>query len=347
MLWLEDTKQIQVDPPKRPKKITGTRLAAILGLNNWESPFKTWCTITRTYEEPFEETKFTRAGKAIEPLQLAYLKKAYYLPSITTPEDVYGEDYFNKTFGDFFPENKIFGGMWDGFVPAETGDVDTIIECKTTRRVEDWEHDIPEYYAIQAASYAYQSNADKVIMIVSFLTDADYDNPENFRPTVENTLVKQFRVSERYGDFGQVQAKAITWWNNHVVTGLSPVFDGKQDKAVLDELRKTTLNPETDIEELTLEAEDLKYQIQENAKLIAPAEKRLKEINDILKDYAMGQFKDGDDKVEWKGTRYVWTLSKVVANGIDKERLERDGLLPAYTLPAVQYRLTTSVRKED
>ena len=33
---------IEVAPPKKPKKITGTRLAAIFGLNKWNTPFKTW-----------------------------------------------------------------------------------------------------------------------------------------------------------------------------------------------------------------------------------------------------------------------------------------------------------------
>lgn len=71
--WLE-SKQLKIIPPKRPKKVTGTRFAAIMGLNAWNTPFKTWCEITRTYEEPFEETIYTAAGKAIEPKQAEYMK---------------------------------------------------------------------------------------------------------------------------------------------------------------------------------------------------------------------------------------------------------------------------------
>ena len=51
------------------KKITGTRFAAIMGLNKWTTPFNAWCAITRTYEEPFEDTIYTVAGKTIEPKQ--------------------------------------------------------------------------------------------------------------------------------------------------------------------------------------------------------------------------------------------------------------------------------------
>lgn len=41
MKWNDD-KTITITPPKRPKKITGTRLAAIMGLNKWTTPFNAW-----------------------------------------------------------------------------------------------------------------------------------------------------------------------------------------------------------------------------------------------------------------------------------------------------------------
>lgn len=58
MEWLEGNK-IKVVPPKRPKKLTATRFATVLGLNPWSTPFEVWCEITRTYQKPFEETIYT------------------------------------------------------------------------------------------------------------------------------------------------------------------------------------------------------------------------------------------------------------------------------------------------
>ena len=49
MEWL-DGQRIQVVPPKKPKKLTGTRFASVLGLNRWSTPFEIWCACTRTYE---------------------------------------------------------------------------------------------------------------------------------------------------------------------------------------------------------------------------------------------------------------------------------------------------------
>ena len=72
MEWLDN--KIQIVPPKRPKKLTATRFATILGLNPWSTPFEVWCEITRTYQKPFEDTIYTIAGKTIEPKQAEYMK---------------------------------------------------------------------------------------------------------------------------------------------------------------------------------------------------------------------------------------------------------------------------------
>jgi len=102
MEWL-DKNRIRVDPPKRPKRITGTRFASILGLDRWNTDFKTWCAITRTYEEPFVDNVYTIAGKTIEPKIIDYLRKVYWM-EIKTPEDIYGKDYFRKTWAIFSPK---------------------------------------------------------------------------------------------------------------------------------------------------------------------------------------------------------------------------------------------------
>ena len=154
MKWNDD-KTITITPPAKPKKITGTRFAAIMGLNKWTSPFNAWCAITRTYEEPFEDTIYTIAGKTIEPKQAEYMKTAYFMSNLITPTDVYGEDYFKKTWGDFFRDTPIFGGMWDYLLVDKEGKPQTVLEMKTTKRSEDWVEDVPEYYALQAALYAY------------------------------------------------------------------------------------------------------------------------------------------------------------------------------------------------
>ena len=338
MKWL-DSNQIQITPPKRTKKVTGTRFATILGLNPWSTPFEMWCAITKTYEKPFEDTIYTAAGKAIEPKQAEYMKKSYGMDLIT-PTDRYGEDYFNKTRGDFFPENPHFGGMWDYLGVDEEGKVDTVLEMKTTKRIEDWQNDAPEHYALQAALYAYLLGVDNVIMVASFLEEKDYADPTKYVPNIKNTITVEFKVSERYPDFARMVAEVGSWWGEYVAGGISPVYDEKKDAEILAALRTHNLTPDTDINALIKEAEGLKAEVDKATSAIADKEKRLKEVNDIIKEHAMKQFRDGDKKVEIKGSAYTWTVSRSETTTIDKKALEADGLLEKYQKKSEQYRMT-------
>ena len=336
--WL-DSNQIQITPTKRTKKVTGTRFATILGLNPWSTPFEMWCAITKTYEKPFEDTIYTIAGKTIEPKQAEYMKKSYGMDLIT-PTDRYGADYFNKTWGDFFPENPNFGGMWDYLGVDENGEVDTVLEMKTTKRIEDWQNDAPEYYALQAALYAYLLGVDNVIMVASFLDEKDYADPSKYVPNIKNTITVEFKVSERYPDFERMVSEVKSWWGEYVAGGISPVYDEKKDAEILAALRTHNLTPDTDIDALIKEAESLKTEVDKATTAIADKEKRLKEINDIIKEHAMKQFRDGDKKVEIKGSTYTWTVSRSETSTIDKKALEADGLLEKYQKKSEQYRMT-------
>ena len=345
MKWQDN--HVVIDPPKRPKKITGTRFAAIQGLNKWTTPFKAWCEITRTYEEPFEDTVYTRAGKVIEPKQAEYMKRSYFMTNLKTPADLYGEDYFKKTRGDFFHEHPTLGGMWDYLLTDESGKPTAVLEMKTTKRSEDWQNDVPEYYAQQAALYAYLLGIDEVYMVVSFLAEHDYDKPEEFVPSVTNTAVIPFKVSERYQNFQQLVDETLKWWERHVLSGISPDFDEKKDSEILTALRTNSLSPDTDIGEVIKEAEELKANLESIASTIADAEKRLKVLNDIIKEYGISRFRDGDNTVTITGSHYKWSLSKQSTSKVDKEKLKEDGLLDKYTTNEIGYRLGVTAIKGD
>lgn len=340
MQWLKDNR-IKIAPPLKTKKITGTRFATILGLNPWSTEFEIFCAITKTYEAPFEDTVYTKAGKTIEPKQAEYMKNSYGM-DIISPTDVWGKDYFKKTWGDFFPDSKHLGGMWDYLLKGEDGKTEAVLEMKTTKRAEDWKDDVPEYYALQAALYAYLLGVDDVIMVASFLEEKDYENPDEFKPSAKNTITVEFKVSERYPDFKEKVARVEKWWNDHVVTGISPQFDEKRDAEILKALRTSTLSPDTDIKALIDEGEKLKKEIDDVASSITDKEKRLKKINDIIKQKAVEEFKDGDTKVEVKGEKYVWVVSRSERVDIDRAALENDGLLDKYSKTSETYRLTVN-----
>ena len=339
MEWLNN--HIRVTPPKRPKKITGTRFAAILGLNAWSSPFKTWCEITRTYEEKFVDTIYTLAGKAIEPKQAEYMKTAYAMYNLKSPEDIFGENYFQKTYGDFFRDTPTYGGMWDYLLYDENGKPTTVLEMKTTRRSEDWANDVPEYYALQAALYAYLLGIDDVIMVASFLEGKDYEHPEAFVPSAANTITVEFKVSERYPNFSTMVAEATRWWNDYVVTGISPDYDEKKDAEILKALRTNSLAPDTNLDALIAEAESLKSELEAVYASVSDKEKRLKAVTEQIKKSLVEAFRANDVAVEHKGGQYVWSVSKTESYELDKAAIEADGLFDKYSRKKETFRINT------
>ena len=346
MQWNEN-QTITITPPSRPKKITGTRFAAILGLNKWTTPFNAWCAITRTYEEPFEDTIYTIAGKTIEPKQAEFMRKSYFMTNLITPTDVYGPDYFQKTWGDFFKDTPIFGGMWDYLLVDKDGKPNTVLEMKTTKRSEDWLEDIPEYYALQAALYAYLLGVDKVIMVCSFLEDQDYDHPEDYACSAENTIVRPFKLSERYPGMKNTIQQVQQWWKEHVEGGVSPAYDEKADADILKVLRDNNLSPETDLAELVKEAEELKAYIDAVKSTITDSEKRFKTVSDLLKKASIERFRDGDKSVTISGKKFDWVTALSYRTGYDYDRMRQDGInVDAYKTQEPAYRFTPKARKE-
>lgn len=346
MKWNDDN-TITVIPPAKPKKITGTRFASILGQNAWSTPFNAWCAITRTYEEPFTDTIYTAAGKAIEPKQADYMAGKYFWRKLARPSDFWGEDYFKKTYGDFFPDHEILGGMWDYLFVDDNLAAEAVLEMKTTKRAEDWVDDIPEYYALQAALYAWLLHVDDVIMVCTILEEKDYEHPEAFVVTSSNTFERTFKVSERYPDFAKTVKKVTKWWEDHVLTGISPAFDEKQDADILKVLRTNNLNPDSDMEEIIAEAEMLQEKLEKHAAEVKADEKRLSVLKDMIKENSMRLFDDNTRQVVAEGMKYDWTVSKSISLKVDEDAMKQDGILDKYkTKKSVTYRLVPKAKGE-
>lgn len=338
----EGNRVVLCDTPKRPKKITGTRFGAVLNANRWQTPFQAWCEITKAWVKPFEGSKETEAGKVIEDKQLTWFSR---LVDVTRPEDVYGKDFFNKTYGDFFSDNKIFGGMWDSLV-GTVDNIKGVIECKTTKRVEDWADDIPEYYALQASLYAYLLGVDDVYMVVSFLEEKDYEKPDEYKCSSDNTTYKHFKVSERYPEFEKYIAYCENFWLTSVLTGVSPEFDEKKDKEYLDALRTTVVSADTDLQALVDEAEELYNRIEAVEDSIKADKKRLSEIENMMKDYAT-QYENTDKaKSVFVGKSMTWTVTQSIRKSVSTDMMKNDGIYDKYLIDSVTYTMRKTKNKE-
>ena len=237
--------------------------------------------------------------------------------------------------------------MWDYLFTDKDGKPTTVLEMKTTKRSEDWLEDIPEYYALQAALYAYLLGVDDVIMVCTVLEDKDYENPEAFTVTPDNTFERSFKVSERYPNMTKTIKKVEKWWKEHVEGGVSPKYDEKKDAEILKVLRANNLSPDSDLDALIAEAEQLQEKLDKASAEISADEKRLKKLKDLIKEASMQQFRDGDKQVIVSGGKYDWVTSRSTSLKIDEAAMAQDGVLEKYkTQESVTYKLSPKKKKE-
>lgn len=340
--WVDG--HIQTEHPKKPKKITGTHFPEILGIHPYTTAFEAWCRCTRTFELPFEGNEYTHAGEVIEPKVDAYLRDEMFY-NLITPEDKYGKDFFKRTWGDFFPEEPIFGGMWDALVlDDETNNPDTVVEIKTVladghsggfeNRWKDGK--APDYQALQASLYAYLLGIENVMVVgvPLYREKGDYEHPENVKVGFGegNLWIDEFNVYERYPDFDTYIEKAEAFWRNQVLTGISPQYDEKKDAEILKELRKVVVDKDAEnLEDILAEAEALKAEIDAVKESIAEKEKRLKVLTEFFKTDSMKHLEEpGITSVDITGSRYRFTVCKSEKKTVDTAKLKKDGLYDKY-----------------
>ena len=188
-------------------------------------------------------------------------------------------------------------------------------------------------------------------MICGFLEDKDYEDPDAWEPNVNNTVVVEFKVSEEYPTFKESYVdKAMRFWNDHVLTGISPEFDEKRDAEILKVLRKNTTEASSDeIANLMIEADRLRVTIERSESKLKEKKDRLKEIEDTVKKSMIKQFREGDKKVEVASKKFNWILTKIVSNKLDTTALKKDlpDVAKKYTKPATSYRLDTEEIKKE
>ena len=230
-----DNKVVRFDPEARHGKITGSRFLAVLGEDKYMSEFMAACLIARVcYDDT--KNKYTQAGDVIEPIMRSYvrnnsdtiLREALGLDG---SESINVEEPVNKVdcYYDHFRKDKVFGGLVDGYIGLK-GRRYAILEIKTSSKRSDWFNEdgsnkIPEGYYLQASLYAVLSNLERIVFAVAFLEESDYDNPENYIPTADNTLV--LAVDRK--DITLEMEAARGWYDRYIRSGVTPEWSDRDE----------------------------------------------------------------------------------------------------------------------
>lgn len=335
-------------PTRARKKVTATRLASVLGLNEWSTPFQMWCEINKLPCPPFEGNKYTEAGNVIEPKIIQHVRDRIFDldgENVQDPIEYWGNIYSDMKY-DFFPSKKIFGGMWDAVHLDENKCIDTIIECKTSGRPQDWLNGVPTHYLVQGLMYAYLTHAKQVIFPVAFLKDEDYAHPENYVCTEENTHIYIINDPMNYkviwvdgSDYTieELMYIAEQWYETYIETGVSPFFDEKKDVEYLKLIRMTKPSEDSTLDEMienynNLEKELERIKLENN---VDEMEKQIKALKEDIKKELQNQMGDLDDKIEYKTV----SLSKVGKTSINTQKLKDDGLYEEYSQVTYSYTL--------
>lgn len=235
----------------RPKKITGSRLANVIGCGEFSSPFQTWCDIFGFYK-PEIDPFFLEAGIEIEPKLRKYV------------EDKIGckfKSYNGPDVGfDVFKENEIFGGLPDGepfdfennkftydnnfpmleikttsmdefywtkkdnemFLVRDENNIPQLKNCDTkfAKWIDQKQIKIPDSYMYQLGLYLYLRNLSTGIFCIGFLKFEDYLNPKNFDLNKRIILLEKFSINLQ--EFQTVINYATNWYQDYVEKFISP-----------------------------------------------------------------------------------------------------------------------------
>lgn len=262
------TKEYLQNNLSRFKKITGGRIASILGLNKYVTPFRVWLSIVNLYKEEMDET-LAHVGHIIEPKirdfvsqQLNVKFKSYEPFAIRC---------------DVFKENKIFGGIPDGEPIDEKGNFlyeqgKPMLEIKTSSydgllykkingslilqkdekgfpiikekmaKYKSWfdpktnEFKISDEYAYQLALYLFLRKTNYGIFAICFLNLDDYKNPENFQ--INNHIIKLKEMHVDLKQFGEIIEKVKKWYEDYVIKGISPTLTKEDETWLKTQLQK-------------------------------------------------------------------------------------------------------------
>lgn len=312
-------------------KVTGTSMAGILGLSPWSSPFQVACSLLGLGREDISGKPAVETGKALEPVVIDYLGKAY-------PEQglfLAAEQVFEKREGDHDSwvsdfEDDVFAGHVDGIVmrKRDGSAEEFILEIKTSANVEAWaesERDgVPEYYFWQVALYnEFLTRQNMAYVGLGIVDRSTYANPQSWVPS--SRTVSLFEMGINREEVREAMDKVREWYATYIQNNVTPPMDPDNPGDV--ELYSHLENLASTIEDMgdkLAKLADVDYKVK-----VAEAS-----YNDLTsaRDAMQAQVKEYmqfHDLSTLEAPNCTAHLSTSVRKSIDKDLLKADGIDPA------------------
>nr|WP_285854477.1 YqaJ viral recombinase family protein [Paenibacillus elgii] len=275
----------------RNKGIGGSDASAVAGLNRYKSPVAVYLEKTGQFlpDDPGEPAYW---GTQLEDLVAREFTKRTGLKA-------------QRSFKMYkHPEHPYMIGNIDRFVTDEKKRKG-ILECKTASayKADEWEGDrIPDEYALQLQHYM-------------AVLDVDYGF---FAVLIGGNRFEYRYVERNPGIVDSLIKIESEFWNERVLKGIPPAFDGSEASAVLLSRLYPESRPESSIElpatagVLVNELKAAKLDVQQVESRIMELENELKAI---MQDNEVALFK-GDPVLTWKTSQ----TTRLDTNSLKKEQ---------------------------
>ncbi|WP_125767343.1 YqaJ viral recombinase family nuclease [Lapidilactobacillus wuchangensis] len=213
MKFIRTTNMSRLDWLKlRTQGIGGSDVSAILGMNNWRSPYQVWAEKTgRLILDDTEDNEFIHWGNIMEPI----LAKEF--------EDQTGKKVFRPNKEFIHPKYDFLRANIDRDIAKEPGflEIKTAMEYKSS----EWDGDeVPVPYILQVQHYMNVLNRPYVYFCALI--------------GGHKTVIKEVERDQELID--TFTPKLVDWWQEYVVADKKPPVDGSNSTTqTLRELFKT------------------------------------------------------------------------------------------------------------
>ncbi len=274
----------------RSKGLGGSDIGSVLGLNHWKSPFQLWAEKTGQVEpDDISDHIPIIVGNELEETVARLFERESGLKVQRDNKTHYHKDY---PFLLANIDRKIIGQK-------------ALLECKTTSvfNKDEWtEDEVPVSYLLQVQHYLNVLDYD-VAYIAVLIGNTNF---------VYKKIKRDDELIEIY------QAKAVNFWEEHVVKGIPPEIDGSDastafiSKMYSDDYEESA----TELDVRTVRLIDELMEMKEDKKLI---DKSIKEKENRIKDYL------GSRKATY-GNSPTWRVTYDLRNrvGVDSKKLKND-----------------------
>lgn len=324
-------------------KVSGTSMAAVLGLSPWSTPFQAACALLGICREDISNKPAVKVGQALESRIISYADATYsdkgtFLPA----EEVYEkrEGDHDSWVSDF--QDDYFAGHVDGVVINSDGE-DYVLEIKTTGNPEGWVESVPIQYYWQVALYnEFIGQKDMAYVVLGIVNQNTYKDHESWVPN-ENT-VGMFEMSIDRADVQEKMQIVREWYDTYIANGVTPDYDPNNEGDVeMFEHLKALVADIDEMQELLDAYAEADAKVSEAMATVQEYEEAKENAKAKLKDYLNAK---GLTSLKSKSgmvyanlgvqTRKSYDMKKMSSDGIDIEKYAKITETKTFTVKPVK-----------